>query len=191
MVQLQGRMQHCTNVCQPSEKLSTLNRKLRVYLSLFKREVKRLWWNCFPWTCTNSSWMKTYNNRAIKHLFSTKMLVWSLLTDFDRWKTFSHNNWREGTDQKSIHFPNTFLQRPKGKNDELKARAPQSKHYKQKAKSQFISAKYDQMAIQNKKNHQDTHAKKYNGRNSKPQKKHRLGTVSENINGEGVGEGGS
>ena len=38
------------------------------------------------------------------------------------------------------------------------------------------------MAIQNKKkNHQDIHAKTYNDKNGKPQKKHRIGTISKTI----------
>ena len=37
----------------------------------------------------------------------------------------------------------------KGKKDELKATAPQLKHYKQKSNGQFLSHKNDQTAIQN------------------------------------------
>ena len=42
---------------------------------------------------------------------------------------------KEGNDQESIQLPNTFDSKtPKGKKDAFKATAPQSKHYKQKAK---------------------------------------------------------
>ena len=44
-------------------------------------------------------------------------------------------NGKEGNDQESIQLPNTFRPKtPKGKKDALKVTAPQSKHYKQKAK---------------------------------------------------------
>ena len=51
-------------------------------------------------------------------------------------------NRKEGNDQESIQLPNTFCPRQqKGKKDPLKATAPQSKHYKQKAKGRFLSRK--------------------------------------------------
>ena len=60
---------------------------------------------------------------------------------------------KECNDQESIQIPNTFSSKtPNGKKNALKVTAPQSKHYKQ------------------------TH----NDRYSKPQQKHRLGTVSKN-----------
>ena len=47
-------------------------------------------------------------------------------------------------------------------------------------KGPFLSQTSGQMAIE-KKNQQDIHAKTYNDRNSKPQQKRRLGTVSKNF----------
>ena len=42
---------------------------------------------------------------------------------------------KEGNDQESVQLPSTFRSKtPKGKKDALKVTAPQSKHYKQKAK---------------------------------------------------------
>ena len=44
--------------------------------------------------------------------------------------------------QESIQLPNTFRSKtPKGKEDEIKVMAPQSKHYKQKAKKRFFPKK--------------------------------------------------
>ena len=52
--------------------------------------------------------------------------------------------------QESIHLPNTFRSKtPKRKKDALKVTAPQSKHYKQKAKRTFFQTN-SQTAIQNK-----------------------------------------
>ena len=52
---------------------------------------------------------------------------------------------REGNDQESIHLPNTFRSKTsKGRMDAFKVTAPQSKHFKQKAKP-----KNGQTAIQN------------------------------------------
>ena len=86
-------------------------------------------------------------------------------------------NRKEGTDQESIQLPNIFRSKtPKGKKDILKATAPQSKPYKQKAKRTVSSPKTVWTAIQNKKN-----TRTYNGRNSKPHQKHRRWTVSKNI----------
>ena len=51
----------------------------------------------------------------------------------------------------SIQLPNTFHSKtPKGKKDTLKATAPQSKHYKQKAKRTVSFPKIGQIAIHNK-----------------------------------------
>ena len=58
---------------------------------------------------------------------------------------------KEGNDQESIQLPTTFRSKtPKGKKDALKATAPQSKHYKQKAKRTVPFPKISQTAIQNK-----------------------------------------
>ena len=55
---------------------------------------------------------------------------------------------KEDNDQESIQLPNTFRSKtPKGKDA---VTAPQSKHYKQKAKRTVSSPKNDQTAIQNK-----------------------------------------
>ena len=61
---------------------------------------------------------------------------------------------------------------PKGKKDALKASAQKLKHYKQKAE-RTVS-----FQTKKKKIYQDIYAKTHNDRNSKPQQKHRLGTVS-------------
>ena len=59
-------------------------------------------------------------------------------------------NRKEGNDQESIQIPNTFRSKtPKEKKHALKVMAPQSKHYKQKAKRPFFS-KNGQTAIQDK-----------------------------------------
>ena len=99
-------------------------------------------------------------------------------------------NRKESSDQELIKLPNTFHSlTPKGKKDTLKVTAPQSKHCKQKAK-RTVSSQNGQTAIQNKKKyHQVVHAKTYIDRYSKPQQKHRLGTVSKNITGGGGGGG--
>ena len=52
-----------------------------------------------------------------------------------------------------------------------------------KPKGQFLSQKNGQTAIQIKNNYQDIHAQTYNDRNSKPQQKHRLQTISNNLTG--------
>ena len=99
-------------------------------------------------------------------------------------------NRREGNDQESIRLPNSFRSKtPKGKTEALKIIALQSNHYKQKAKRTVYSPKNVQTAIQNKKNHQDIHAKTYNDRISKPQQKHRHGTASKLLLGVGGGMG--
>ena len=74
------------------------------------------------------------------------------------------------------NYLTTSVKTPKGKKDALKATAPQSKHYKQKAKKKGSFPKTGQMAIQIK-NYQVIHAKTYNDRNSKPQQKYRLITL--------------
>ena len=56
---------------------------------------------------------------------------------------------------------------PKGMKDALKATAPLSKHYKQKAKRTVSFPKIGQTAIQNKINYQDIRAKTCNDKNSK------------------------
>ena len=87
-------------------------------------------------------------------------------------------NRKEGNDQESIQLPNTFRTKtPKGKKDALKVTAPQSKLYKQKAKRTVSSKKWSN-GYPKYKFHQDIHAKTYNDRYSKPQQKHRIGTVS-------------
>ena len=48
-------------------------------------------------------------------------------------------------------------------------------------KGPFLSQTSGQTAIKNNKSRQDIHAKTYNDRNSKPQQKHRLRTVSKNF----------
>ena len=59
-------------------------------------------------------------------------------------------NKKEGNDQESKQLPNTFrFKTPKGKKGALKAPAPQSKHYKQKAKRTVSFPKFCQTAIQN------------------------------------------
>ena len=62
-------------------------------------------------------------------------------------------NRKEGNDLELIQFPNTFRPKTqKGKKDALKAKAPQSKHYKQKAKSTvffFFPKENGQTAIKN------------------------------------------
>ena len=69
---------------------------------------------------------------------------------------------KKSNDQESIQLPNTFhFKMPKGKKDELKVTAPQSKHYKRKPKGQFPSIN-GQTAIQNTKFHEDIHSKIYN-----------------------------
>ena len=73
---------------------------------------------------------------------------------------------------------------PKKKKDALKATAPQSKHYKQKAKRIVSFHNLDQMAIQNNKktaNPQNIHAKINNDKTSIPQQKHLLGTVNKTL----------
>ena len=61
-------------------------------------------------------------------------------------------NRKEGNDQESIQLPNTFRSKIlKGKKHALKATAPQSKHYKQKAKRMVSFPKIGQTVIQNKK----------------------------------------
>ena len=51
-------------------------------------------------------------------------------------------NRKEGNDQESIQLLNTLRSKtPKGKEDALKEMAPQSKHYKQKAKRTVSSQK--------------------------------------------------
>ena len=60
-------------------------------------------------------------------------------------------------------------------------------------KGPFLSQTSGQTAIKNNKKRkyqQDIHAKTYNDRNSKPQQKHRLGTVSKNLTWGGGGGGG-
>ena len=78
---------------------------------------------------------------------------------------------------------------PKGKKDTLKVTSPQSIHYKQKAKGQFIQNMAKRLSKIEKKMHQDKHAKIYNERYSKPQQKHCLGTLSKNITVWGGGRG--
>ena len=75
------------------------------------------------------------------------------------------------------NYLNPSVQDPNGKKDALKATESQSKHYKQKAKMTASFLKMDKRLLKRKKNHQDIHAKTYSDRNSKPQQKHRLGTV--------------
>ena len=71
--------------------------------------------------------MKSYVIKHVKTDLSSKMIA--------RRNSFKILNRKEGNDQESIQLPNTFRSKtPKGKKDALKATAPQSKHYKQKAK---------------------------------------------------------
>ena len=60
-------------------------------------------------------------------------------------------NRKGGNDQESIQLPNIFHSKtPKGKKDAHKATAPQSKHYKQKAKRTVSFPNNGQTAIQNR-----------------------------------------
>ena len=78
-------------------------------------------------------------------------------------------NRKEGNDQESLQLPNIFrFQTPKGKKDALKVTAPQSKHYKQKAKRTVSSPKWPN-GYPKQNFHQDIHASTYNDRYSKPQ----------------------
>ena len=58
---------------------------------------------------------------------------------------------KESNDQESIQLPHTFRSKiPKVKKDALKVTAPQSKHYKQKARRKVSFQKNGKTAIQNK-----------------------------------------
>ena len=62
--------------------------------------------------------------------------------------------------KRTVPFPNIPPSKtPKGKKDALKATAQQSTHYKQKTKRTVSFHDIGQTASQNKKNHQDIHAK--------------------------------
>ena len=79
------------------------------------------------------------------------------------------------------------IQDTKGKRDALKVTASQSKHYKQKTKRTVSFPKELAKRLSKIKispGHTLIHAKTYNYRNSKPQQKHHLGTVSKNLTGE-------
>ena len=76
----------------------------------------------------------------------------------------------------------------KGKDTKGKEGRTKQQHHNQnttsrKPKGQFLSQKMAKRLSKLKKNHQDIHAQTYNDRNSKPQQKHRLLTISNNLTG--------
>ena len=87
---------------------------------------------------------------------------------------------KEGNDQESIQLPNTFHSKhQRGRRTFLKQR-----HHNQNITSRKPNG------YQKWKFHQDIHAKTYNDRNSIPQQKYRLGTISKTLTGGGAGGGG-
>ena len=97
-------------------------------------------------------------------------------------QTFKHCRLRTGK-MLCLCLP-ASVQTPKGKKDALKATAPQSNYYKQNVKTTVsIPNKWPDGYL--KKISKTYMQRQYNDRNSKPQQKHRLGTDSKTLLGEG------
>ena len=99
-------------------------------------------------------------------------------------------NRKEGNDQESIQLPKTFCPRhQRERRMHLKQRHHNQNTTSRKPNGQFLSQKLDKR-LSKIKIITRTHVKAYNDRNSKPQQKHRLGTVSKTLQGVCVCVGG-